>query len=281
MKIFYSWQSDIKKNKSYVNACLEEAVKTVSGFEIETATRNSKGSVDIASNILNKIKESDLFIADISIINNDDASKRKCPNPNVMYELGYAVHALGEENIILVANKLTTETSLLPFDIRNRRIIIHDFSTEKKRDLITLFSKIMAEYHSQEKEEQSPKVTLTNGELKWASNWSGYGASFRTEIDIDNYKREQDYITEAKIIGQNNLGNPWETSIFTFEGLNDNKPFHIEEGKIVHAVIFLTDEKATGRAMPKFDMDMMKLVLKFRSGELISLNYKPSGVKQA
>jgi len=124
MKLFYSWQSDIPENRSFIGRCLQEAIKDVPLFEIETATRDSKGSPDIASTILAKINDSNLFIADVTTVNHESDAPRKYPNPNVMYELGYAVKTLGEDNIILIANKAITNTAELPFDIRNRRMIL-------------------------------------------------------------------------------------------------------------------------------------------------------------
>ncbi len=129
-KIFYSWQSDLAGHRNFIQTCLEEALKELPNYEIETATRNSKGAVDIAQTILKKIDEADMFLADISIINPESES-RKTPNPNVLYELGYAVGKKGEGPIILVANSETTKIADLPFDIRNRRIIALEFNNNK------------------------------------------------------------------------------------------------------------------------------------------------------
>jgi len=86
---------------------------------------------DISATILTKIDNSSMMIADVSIVNPTSRKARMMPNPNVMYELGYAVKTLGEENIILVADKATTDTAKLPFDIRNRRMILVDFGDAK------------------------------------------------------------------------------------------------------------------------------------------------------
>src|SRR4051812_6751318 len=113
-KIFYSWQSDLPANRAYLQECLENAIGRLPNYELETATRNSRGAVDIAQTILQKIDESDMFVADVSIIN-PDAESRKTPNPNVLYELGYAVAKKGEGPIIMVVNTDTTDTAELPF----------------------------------------------------------------------------------------------------------------------------------------------------------------------
>jgi nucleoside 2-deoxyribosyltransferase len=144
-KIFYSWQSDIASHKRYLMECLQEAIKNLPNFEVETATRDSRGAVDISQTILKKIDESDIFLADISIINPSDEG-RKTPNPNVLYELGYAVGKKGEVPIILVANSDTTDLEKLPFDIRNRRIIARKFDTSSKQEFADELSEIIASH---------------------------------------------------------------------------------------------------------------------------------------
>src|SRR5215469_4236188 len=131
MRIFYSWQSDTRGNRQYIQDCLEQAVSGRTDVEIETATRNAPGAIDIAATIQTKINECDLFVADVSIIG-ETASGRKTPNPNVMYELGYAIAKKGDGAIILVASRATTETADLPFDIRNRLILLKDFDQAHK-----------------------------------------------------------------------------------------------------------------------------------------------------
>jgi hypothetical protein len=143
MKIFYSWQSDIASNKKFIETCLNDAVGRIPEFEIDTATRNTTGSVDIADSIINKIEIADLFIADVSIINNGDDGNRKVPNPNVMYELGYASKKLGWDKIIQISNKDTTSIDDLPFDIRKRRVINVNFEKSNQVELKKLLVKCM------------------------------------------------------------------------------------------------------------------------------------------
>lgn len=51
-KLFYSWQSDLREHKAFMQACLEEAIRELPNYEIETTTRNSQGAVDITQTIL-------------------------------------------------------------------------------------------------------------------------------------------------------------------------------------------------------------------------------------
>ena len=83
MKLFYSWQSDIPTNRTLIDRCLSTVINATEGVELETATRNSVGSPDIASTILSKIDQSQMIIADVTIINVRSRTGRKSPNPNV------------------------------------------------------------------------------------------------------------------------------------------------------------------------------------------------------
>ena len=129
--IFYSWLSDVPGNKSYLLKLLEQFVAAHKDYVIESADRNPQGADDIAHVIIEKIKACDYFVGDVSLINPEDVGvkgKRITSNPNVLYELGYA-SALKTVQIVLVANKLTTpDAKELPFDIRNRRLILQKFN---------------------------------------------------------------------------------------------------------------------------------------------------------
>lgn len=66
-----------------------------------------------------------MFVGDISLIN-DSQSARRTPNPNVLLELGYALHALGPARVILVFNRAYGAVEELPFDLRMRRVMTYD-----------------------------------------------------------------------------------------------------------------------------------------------------------
>ena len=142
--IFYSWQSDLpnKLNRSFIESALEKAVKIISKkneYSIEPVidrdTAGIPGSPSIITSITDKIAKSDLFICDISIINQSFEGK-KSPNPNVLIELGYASAMLGWDRIIMVQNIAFGGQEQLPFDIRGRRIIDYylDESSNLKDD---------------------------------------------------------------------------------------------------------------------------------------------------
>jgi hypothetical protein len=138
--VFYSWQSHLPAagNRNLIEDCLTRAVRSI-GRDADTKvepvldrdTANLAGAPDIAHSILAKIDVSDVFVADVSIINADAA--RPTPNPNVLIELGYAVAQLGWGKVILVQNGAFGGPELLPFDLRGRRTVVYEASDRSNR----------------------------------------------------------------------------------------------------------------------------------------------------
>jgi len=107
--IFYSWQSDIKQNRGFIEDALKNAVKSLTNDDslavepvVDRDTSGVPGSPEIARTIFNKIKGADIFVCDVTIINQGE--KRLTPNPNVVGEWGFALAELKEERIIMVMN---------------------------------------------------------------------------------------------------------------------------------------------------------------------------------
>lgn len=123
--LFLSWQSDRKDCRNFVSSIVEKLPDKVSELVtviVDRDTVNVPGSPDIGDTIFEKIDRCDLFIADITLINDKDSGYRRTPNPNVMIELGYAIRALGWERIILLQCIDYGDIEELPFDINHRRI---------------------------------------------------------------------------------------------------------------------------------------------------------------
>ncbi len=145
-KIFYSWQSDLHNstNRGFIQKALDNAVKTLKAedtLSIEIAldrdTANVPGSPDIAQTVFTKIEQSQVFVCDISIINQGSEKRLTC-NPSVLIELGYALHALGSSRIILVVNKAFGVPEQLPFDVRGRRVLDYCVATEQTEKALQL-----------------------------------------------------------------------------------------------------------------------------------------------
>ena len=151
--IFFSWQSDLpnKTNRNLIENSIKLALKKMNQdspysliTEIDRDTKGVLGSPDIVDSILTKIDKCSLFIADISIINSSLNGKRT-PNPNVLFELGYAVKCLGWDRVICVFNSDFGDVSELPFDLRNRRFLTYETSniSETRKKLADIFKQII------------------------------------------------------------------------------------------------------------------------------------------
>lgn len=159
-KVFYSWQSDLPNttNRRFIGDALEKACKAVANNpEIEKApridqdTQGVPGSPAIPATIMEKIDECQAFVADVTL-SFSGPNEKVAPNPNVIYELGYAVARLGWDRIILVMNLEHGAIDSLPFDLEKRRVTgaytakvgENDRSEEKKALIAKLVAGIEA-----------------------------------------------------------------------------------------------------------------------------------------
>lgn len=140
--IFFSWQSDLSSElyREFIKSSLQQSIKELNRSEaivegrVDEATENVPGWPEITSTILNKIDNACIFVADISLVGKTDS--KHVPNPNVMYELGYALKALGRDHIICVVNKASLpdgKIESLPFDLRASRPITYKLSGEDNK----------------------------------------------------------------------------------------------------------------------------------------------------
>jgi hypothetical protein len=136
--IFYSWQSDNKNTKSFINESLTTAIKDLSGNNtldkaprLDKDTQGTVGSPNIVSTIKDKIDNCGIFVADVSIV---DESKggRKLVNQNVMFELGYAIAKHSELNVVMLFNTDLGDPKDLPFDISHHRVLQFSIKDDDK-----------------------------------------------------------------------------------------------------------------------------------------------------
>lgn len=152
-KIFYSWQSDLPSNtnRGFIESCLKKVIKQIDKdlpfkleFNIDRDTKSEIGTPNILESIFKKIDRSKIFIADISIINSD-SSGRKCPNPNVLVELGYAARVLGWERVFCFYNTDYGSIEELPFDLRQRRPIQYSLKDKNKSEVRNIIVQILSD----------------------------------------------------------------------------------------------------------------------------------------
>jgi hypothetical protein len=136
--IFYSWQSDLPNatNRGFIQTALERAARSIrddASISVEPVvdrdTAGVPGSPDIATTILQKIDSCDVFVCDVSIINSA-RYQRPTPNPNVLFELGYALKRLGWGQVIMILNEAFGPVSDLPFDLRMKRVLVYSMQEE-------------------------------------------------------------------------------------------------------------------------------------------------------
>lgn len=137
IKIFGCWQSDNNDSKNYFLNILKSVCKECDCELFLAIDRNSSGAPNIYNEILNKINKCNIFVCDLTIIDMKYQG-RKTPNPNVMFELGYATSVLGEDNIICLYDKAVCDKNFkiemdMPFDIRQKNLV--EFNSNFKKSL--------------------------------------------------------------------------------------------------------------------------------------------------
>lgn len=138
--IFYCWQSDIPGQREIIREeLLAQAYRLEAEndchVEVDEDIRGVAGMIPIADAVLEKIRNADIFVCDISPVatihrKNEDGYdipdiEKKMPNSNVMLELGYALRCMHSSRIIALANTRGDKwhDGEMPFDIFNRQYI--------------------------------------------------------------------------------------------------------------------------------------------------------------
>lgn len=127
--IFYAWQSDRPSNinRYFIRYALNIAAQRInddSSSDIEVAidsdTEGCVGTPPVTETILKKIRNADIFSADLTFVARTDDGKQ-IPNPNVLIEHGYALKALTFEAMMPIMNTFFGEAKELPFDLSHVR----------------------------------------------------------------------------------------------------------------------------------------------------------------
>lgn len=81
--VFYSWQKDLPNpiNRGFIEDALKKASKAITqdtDYEIviDKDTRNVAGAPEIHHTIFDKIKDADILVADVSIINSQSKERK-------------------------------------------------------------------------------------------------------------------------------------------------------------------------------------------------------------
>lgn len=189
--VFYSWQSDLPVTKNFIRKALTLAANTVMAelpdvsIAIDQATRGLTGSPNIPLAIMKKIKEADMVVSDVTPIN-ADLQQKKTPNPNVLFELGFAVAALGWDRVALVfdagVGKFPDD---VPFDFdKHRAIPFANGADDQANDLKAFAGTLKNAIKSTlEANPTRPTATLSPEEVKHERDVKTLTEIFKT-IDI-------------------------------------------------------------------------------------------------
>jgi hypothetical protein len=147
-RIFYSYQSDIKKklNQTFIRDAINAAITKITEFPIETLIEGFygvSGNAPLAQVMFDQSKGSDIFIGDVTYTSSkiwqsqgvkvDEDAKtylieidkpidlKPAPNPNVLLETGYSWALKSHYRTILVLNEAFGNPSELPVDMQGLR----------------------------------------------------------------------------------------------------------------------------------------------------------------
>jgi hypothetical protein len=140
--VFWSWQSwaDKKATRYFIEDALKAALEDLADTHLDLAVRpeqdarGSLGAVDISQDILRKIREAAAVVADVTNVNLARKRDKLMPNPNVLFEVGFAEGVLNQARVVLVANRRFGKPEGMPFDLRNRAIVYYDDQASESRN---------------------------------------------------------------------------------------------------------------------------------------------------
>ncbi len=126
--VFYAWEYDRPQrfNRHLIRIALEAAAKRISGsaidaeVHIDSDTQGVPGQPPVTDTILKKIAACDIFAPDLTFVASTEYGKL-VPNPNVLIEYGYALHAKPYTAMMSIMNTAFSPPEKLPFDIGHVR----------------------------------------------------------------------------------------------------------------------------------------------------------------
>lgn len=136
--VFYAWQSDRleKLNHYLIRDSAKAACERITAdsqndwaVTLDHDTKDVPGMCDIPNEILTKIKNCDIFIADLTLVGKTDGGKL-LPNSNVIFELGYAAKRLSFRALVGVVNLAYGDLESQVFDIKRRKALGYTASEE-------------------------------------------------------------------------------------------------------------------------------------------------------
>lgn len=216
VSLFFSWQSDRKDIRKAIFTELKNVKEQLAqdGIEliVDQDTRGRKGTEKIDVALLKKIRDCDIFLADMSPVTtmiqeiDEDVRRTKLiPNPNVMFEYGYATGFKGIDYVLSVANLKKSEfAEQLPFDVNHDTISIFNLDEGEKLSLYSLIrglsEKIIKEREKKIKEYDCVVCWKDNDEEKMSITIHPkyrrihYKQRKKVQSPFDGYIREMEHV---------------------------------------------------------------------------------------
>ncbi|HVA46700.1 MAG TPA: hypothetical protein VNH11_10085 [Pirellulales bacterium] len=131
VEVFYAWQSDRPERvnryliRDAAAAACERITKDNSGgfvVSLDSDTQGVGGMCDIPQTILDKIDRCQVFLPDLTFVGatQDTSEPQLISNPNVLFELGYAVRSKGFGRVLAVMNEFYGGPKDQMFDVKRR-----------------------------------------------------------------------------------------------------------------------------------------------------------------
>ena len=129
-RLFYSWQGDLSAGttRSFIAECLRQLARELADdtrISVETCPDRkpvTAAGESTSAKILETIASSDLFVCDLSFRASPDSGPES-PDAEVLFELGYAVRALGWNCVIGLINEAFGEADSLPIHVDRRHLV--------------------------------------------------------------------------------------------------------------------------------------------------------------
>ncbi len=127
--VFYAWQDDTDRrfNRHLIRMAFEMAASRINAdvtlgvsVHIDSDTEGVLGWAPVTQTILDKIENCDIFAPDVTFVCTIEAGKL-IPNPNVMFESGYAFRARTYKSMMPIMNTASGPPEKLPFDLGHLR----------------------------------------------------------------------------------------------------------------------------------------------------------------
>ncbi|MGF1535211.1 MAG: hypothetical protein ACFB4J_01830 [Elainellaceae cyanobacterium] len=124
--VFFSYQTDYSASGDLLRDELNRVVDKLNersrlSLQLEESNRLADGPARLTSNLMRKINQCLLFVADGTPIHQIDGDPpRLIPSPEVCVELGYALHSKRPEQVLLLHMERSEDLGPYPFDLPNR-----------------------------------------------------------------------------------------------------------------------------------------------------------------